>query len=107
MINSLLNGLLSISLLMGSKKQEPANQVYVDPLTRAIRDPEGRHLIFHGVNVVYKMAPYYPSHEFNTPWDKDNSLNRQDLRLLKKWGMNFVRLGVIWEAVETAPGVYN
>jgi len=24
-----------------------------------------------------------------------------------KWGFNFVRLGVMWEAVETAPGVYN
>lgn len=23
------------------------------------------------------------------------------------WGFNFVRLGVMWEAVETAPGVYN
>jgi aryl-phospho-beta-D-glucosidase BglC (GH1 family) len=26
---------------------------------------------------------------------------------LKEWGFNFVRLGVMWEAVETAPGVYN
>ena len=24
-----------------------------------------------------------------------------------KWGFNFVRLGVMWEAVEVAPGVYN
>ena len=23
------------------------------------------------------------------------------------WGMNMIRLGVMWEAVETAPGVYN
>jgi hypothetical protein len=26
---------------------------------------------------------------------------------LEKWGMNHVRLGVMWEAVEIAPGVYN
>jgi endoglycosylceramidase len=26
---------------------------------------------------------------------------------LVAWGFNLVRLGVMWEAVETAPGVYN
>ena len=26
---------------------------------------------------------------------------------LRKWGVNLVRLGVMWEAVETAEGVYN
>lgn len=24
-----------------------------------------------------------------------------------EWGFNFVRMGVMWEAVERAPGVYN
>ena len=60
---------------MGSEKPEKPDQVYVDPSTRAIRDPEGRHLIFHGVNVVYKLPPYIPTHEEHTPWDKDDSLN--------------------------------
>lgn len=31
----------------------------------------------------------------------------KDIQDLKDWGFNFVRLGVMWEAVETAPGVYN
>lgn len=26
---------------------------------------------------------------------------------LVKWGFNFVRLGVMWEAVERSPGTYN
>lgn len=26
---------------------------------------------------------------------------------MKTWGFNFVRLGVMWEAVEYAPGLYN
>lgn len=31
----------------------------------------------------------------------------QDLDDLQAWGFNVVRLGVMWSAVETAPGVYN
>lgn len=26
---------------------------------------------------------------------------------MQNWGINLVRLGVMWEAVESAPGVYN
>jgi aryl-phospho-beta-D-glucosidase BglC (GH1 family) len=29
------------------------------------------------------------------------------MKNLKSWGLNHVRLGVMWEAVETSPGVYN
>ena len=32
----------------------------VDPIERAIRDKYGRHMLFHGVNVVYKLAPFIP-----------------------------------------------
>ena len=35
------------------------------------------------------------------------SLNEEDMERMKQWGFNIVRLGIIWEAVETAPGVYN
>ena len=35
------------------------------------------------------------------------SLNDKDIDDLVKWGFNVVRLGVIWEAVEVEPGVYN
>lgn len=31
----------------------------------------------------------------------------KDIDDLVKWGMNLVRLGVMWEAVERAPGVYD
>lgn len=30
-----------------------------------------------------------------------------DIDNLVNWGFNFVRLGVMWEAVETSPGIYN
>jgi len=37
----------------------------------------------------------------------DNSLNAEDIQNLKDWGFNFVRLGVMWEAVEREEGVYD
>jgi endoglycosylceramidase len=37
--------------------------ITVDPATRSIRDQFGRSVIFHGVNVVYKIPPYIPSQE--------------------------------------------
>jgi len=54
--------------------------------------------------VVYKVAPYIPDVD---TFDSQNSLNDKDIQDLKNWGMNLVRLGVMWEAVERAPGVYN
>jgi len=35
------------------------------------------------------------------------SLNDQDIKNLKEIGTNLIRLGVMWESVETAPGVYD
>lgn len=34
-------------------------------------------------------------------------MNEQDIQDLANWGFNFVRLGVMWEAVERLPGLYN
>ena len=68
-------------------------------------DPFGRQLTLHGVNAVYKIHPYIPS--TGDEFDSENSLNLEDIHNLRNWGMNFVRLGVMWEAVETSPGVYN
>jgi len=98
---------LDTNLENDSLNLQESNQVYVDPKTRSIRDPEGRHIIFHGVNVVYKEPPYLPTYESGDKFDKDDSLIPFDMKNLQKWGLNHVRLGVIWEAVETAPGVYN
>lgn len=69
-----------------------------------MRDSEGRHTIFHGVNVVYKIPPYIPDSQV---YDSQNSLNDKDIDDLVSWGFNFVRLGVMWEAVETSPGNFN
>ena len=67
-------------------------------------DGYNRTVLFHGVNVVYKVDPYLPS---DGTFNSEDSLNDEDIANLKKWGINFVRLGVTWEAVEKQPGVYD
>jgi len=54
--------------------------------------------------MVYKIPPYIP---LNETFDPENSLTDDEIGDLKDWGFNFVRLGVMWEAVESAPGIYN
>lgn len=56
----------------------------------------------HGVNVVYKPFPFYPPN-LDT-FDPNDSFSFEDLRNLKKWGLNVIRLHVAWEGVEPAKG---
>ena len=67
-------------------------------------DTEGRTVTFHGVNAVYKTDPYIPS---TGAFNPEKSLNAEDIANLVSWGFNFVRLGVMWEAVERTEGVYD
>ena len=81
-----------------------ANNYSIDAATRTFRDTDNRAVIFHGMNVVYKLPPYIPETEvFN--WDL--SLSDEDLQLMRSWGVNMIRLGVMWESVERSPGVYD
>jgi hypothetical protein len=57
------------------------------------------------MNAIYKVHPYIPLLD---RFDINDSIDSQtDIPMLEAWGMNLMRLGVMWEAVETAPGVYN
>lgn len=67
-------------------------------------DRQGRVVILHGVNVVYKVPPYLP----NDKQGEKTSFNDRDARRLRSYGFNTIRLGINWKAVEptrtTAPG---
>lgn len=63
-----------------------------------ITNGDGQVVILHGVNQVYKLAPYDPS---------AGGFSEDDAAFLQANGFNQVRLGVIWAAVEPEPGVYN
>jgi len=81
-----------------------ANPLHVNPETRFLVDSYGRTTLLHGVNAIYKVDPYIPS---QGDFDAQNSLNDEDIANLQKWGMNFVRLGVMWEGVERKAGEYD
>jgi endoglycosylceramidase len=73
-------------------------QLPVGHAGRWITDARGRVLIVHGINMVYKLPPYYP---------KVIGFGNDDAAFLARIGFNAVRLGVIWKAVEPRPGVYD
>ena len=58
-------------------------------------DGHGRAVVLHGVNVVYKLAPYTPD------------FTHADARRLRGWGMNAIRLGVSWWALELVRGAID
>src|SRR5205814_7119695 len=61
-----------------------------------IVDDAGRVVVAHGVNIMRKTSPYYPSR-----------FGEQDARFLADEGFTVARIGFIWEAVEPSPGVYD
>jgi len=65
---------------------------------RWLTTPDGRVVVVHGVNMVYKRRPYVPA---------DTGFGDDDARFLARHGFNTVRLGVIYAAVEPRPGVYD
>ncbi len=65
---------------------------------RWITDESGRVVVVHGLNMVYKVPPYYPAAA---------GFGADDAAFLQRMGFNVVRVGVIWKAVEPRPGVYN
>ena len=83
---------------------EGVSRLDIDSSSRFFVDQDDRQVLLHGVNVVYKVDPYIPS---TGDWDTEDSLDDHDIELLKQWGFNFVRLGVMWEAVEREEGVYD
>ena len=62
-----------------------------------IVDAEGRQVLLHGLNVISKSkAENYLS------WHRAG-----DIASMHAWGMNCIRLGIIWDAIEPQPGQYD
>jgi endoglycosylceramidase len=68
-----------------------------------IYDSHGRVVILHGVNVVYKHAPYMAYPDAGKAWNFDNT----DASRIQRLGFNMVRLGIEWQALEPGTGGPN
>lgn len=77
---------------------KPPAPAPVHHVGRWIVDSSGRVVIDHGFNVVTKVAPYQPS---------ATGFGADDARFLADHGFTAVRLGVLPEAVEPAPGRFD
>ena len=76
----------------------------IDSTKSFLTEDNGRYKIWHGVNVVVKLSPFIPETEIFDPY---TSFNDEDIAILKKLGINFVRLGITWESVEKEEGQYD
>ncbi|MGI8461963.1 MAG: cellulase family glycosylhydrolase [Solirubrobacterales bacterium] len=65
---------------------------------RWITDAQGRVVVLHGANVVAKGDPALPA---------DRGFGADDAAFLAANGFNTVRLGVDFQSIEPAPGVYD
>ncbi|MDA8185366.1 MAG: cellulase family glycosylhydrolase [Actinomycetota bacterium] len=77
----------------------------VGPITSSggpfLRDAYGRAVILHGVNAVYKHAPY----ELYASPGKAWNFSAADAKAIAGLGFDVVRLGILWQGIEpgTAP----
>jgi endoglycosylceramidase len=65
---------------------------------RWITDATGKVVLVSGVNMVNKLTPYTPAAD---------GFDSADAQFLADNGLDAVRVGVLWEALEPEPGVFN
>lgn len=88
-----------ISLTAGQSKI-----MHLDPETRRFVDEHGRERYFHGTNVVFKGTPWIPITDHFDPF---MSFSEKDMQYLKDWGLNTIRLGIMWPGAEPEAGKFN
>ena len=69
------SSVLLATLLASFSRGQPAQQINIKD--RHFVTEDQRQVLFHGVNVVYKVDPYLPSTE--GAFDAHDSLNDQDI----------------------------
>ena len=71
---------------------------------KRIIDEWGRERIFHGTNMIYKESPWHPNFD---KFNYNTSFTDYDIKIISEYGLNFIRLGVMWPGVEPKKGEYN
>eukprot|EP01126_Amoeba_proteus_P045922 TRINITY_DN516_c0_g1_i1.p1 TRINITY_DN516_c0_g1~~TRINITY_DN516_c0_g1_i1.p1 ORF type:complete len:518 (+),score=73.38 TRINITY_DN516_c0_g1_i1:63-1616(+) len=78
--------------------------VSLDPTTRKLLDEAGREKYYRGFNVIYKSPPWFPN---VTLFDPRLSFVEKDMQFLNEWGMNVIRLGMMWPGAEPQRGTFD
>ena len=94
---------------LASSTQEPVSSPHAvegpinSPGGPFLYDRQGRVVFFHGVNAVFKRAPYelYPAP--GKPWN----FSVADASLMARLGFNVVRLGMTWKGLEPGTATAN
>ena len=60
----------------GANSVDTVTRLDIDSSTRTLIDQNDRQVLLHGVNVVYKVAPYIPS---DGSWDPEDTLDDKDI----------------------------
>lgn len=89
--------LLSGCLSSYPDKASGGRDHFVSVKGRSFVDPEGREMIFSGVNLVNKSPD----------GDYFCALTPKVFENLRKAGFNVIRLGIIWDGLEPEPGVFD
>jgi endoglycosylceramidase len=92
---------LLLAVLITAVTSASASAATTTPLGHAgrwITGADGRVAVLHGLNMVFKRPPYAPDAV---------GFGDDDAAFLAQEGFDTVRLGVIYEAVEPRPGVYD
>jgi hypothetical protein len=98
-LTALLLALVLATLVVpgAAKADDPAPQLHREG--RYLVDAQGRLVIVHGLNFVWKKAPYVPP-------DTPAGFTAADAQWLYDHGFNGARLGILWAGVNpSAPGV--
>jgi endoglycosylceramidase len=88
-------------------KPAPAGSFVSGPLQAPggpfLYDRAGRVVLLHGVNAVYKLAPFELYPDPGQPWN----FSATDAQRIASLGFTVVRLGILWEGVEPGSGGPN
>ncbi|MBX7256301.1 MAG: cellulase family glycosylhydrolase [Candidatus Hydrogenedentes bacterium] len=75
----------------------PKRSPFVSVKDGAFIDSEGRQLLLHGMAVISKD----PKENYQS-WH-----GPEDFAQMRRWGMNCIRLGIIWDGLEPEPGKFD
>lgn len=107
-IREAVGTVLIVAICSGAALADPKKPFRAD--SPFIRDDHDRVVFFHGVNAVWKIAPYYPPSKTYTAGAVDEAhsfFDGRDAQFLADNGLNSVRLGVLFVGVEPEQDLFD